>query len=95
MNQPLFLEDAYRKSAPGKVLSVTPEGGLVLDASLFYAQSGGQPGDSGMLDWDGGRIEVATTVKDKDGTIVLVPGMANSLPPVGAEVEQRLNWDRR
>lgn len=51
----LFMEDAYRKSAPGTVLRLTDEGGVVLDASLFYAQGGGQPGDSGTLDWEGGR----------------------------------------
>ncbi len=95
MTETLFMEDAYRKSAPGKVTGLTDEGGVILDASLFYAQSGGQPGDSGTLDWDGGRLRVATTIKSRDGEIVLVPSEGNGLPPVGAEVEQRLDWDRR
>ena len=91
----LFMEDAYRKSAPGTVLRLTDEGGVMLDASLFYAQGGGQPGDGGTLDWEGGRLRIATTVKGKDGEIVMVPAEPGALPPVGAKVDQRLDWDRR
>ncbi|WP_127559246.1 alanyl-tRNA editing protein [Nioella ostreopsis] len=95
MTTQLFMEDAYRKSAPGTVLRITEEGGVVLDGSLFYAQGGGQPGDSGTLDWAGGRLRIATTVKGEAGEIVMVPAEAGELPPVGAKVEQRLDWDRR
>ena len=95
MTEQLFMSDAYRKSAPGTVLRLTDEGGVVLDASLFYAQGGGQPGDSGTLDWDGGRLRIATTVKGEGGEIVMVPAEPGELPPVGAKVEQRLDWDRR
>ena len=95
MTEPLFMADAYRKSAPGTVLRITEEGGVVLDRSLFYAQGGGQPGDSGTLDWEGGRLRIATTVKGEGGEIVMVPAEPGSLPPVGGQVEQRLDWDRR
>jgi misacylated tRNA(Ala) deacylase len=95
VTEQLFMRDAYRKTAPGTVTRVTEEGGIVLDGTLFYAQGGGQPGDSGTLDWAGGRIRVATTVKGQGGAIVLVPAEAEKLPPVGARVEQRLDWDRR
>ncbi len=95
MTDQLFLHDAYQKTAPGRVTDVTEEGGIVLDGTLFYAQGGGQPGDSGTLDWAGGRIRIATTVKGRDGAIVLVPAEAEKMPPVGARVEQRLDWDRR
>ena len=95
MTEQLFMADAYRKTAPGTVLRITDEGGVVLDASLFYAQGGGQPGDSGTLDWDGGRLRVATTIKGEGGEIILVPAEPAGLPEVGARVEQRLDWDRR
>ncbi len=95
MTLPLFLEDAYRKSAAATVTSVTDEGGIILDQTIFYARGGGQPGDSGTLDWDGGRIPIATTVKGERGAIVLVPSEPQSLPPVGASVDQRLDWERR
>jgi misacylated tRNA(Ala) deacylase len=95
MTEPLFLTDPYRKTAPGMVTGVTSEGGIILDASLFYARGGGQPGDSGVLHWEGGRIPIATAVKGEGAEIVLVPAEPAAMPPVGAEVEQQLDWDRR
>jgi misacylated tRNA(Ala) deacylase len=95
MTEPLFLEDAYRKSAPGQVVGLTDEGGIILDRTIFYARGGGQPGDSGTLDWSGGRIDIATAVKGEGGAIILVPAEPGGLPPVGAAVDQRLHWDRR
>ena len=95
MTTPLFLDDPYRKSAPATVTALTDEGGIVLDQTIFYARGGGQPGDSGTLDWDGGRIPIATTVKGDAGALVLVPAEPTALPPVGASVDQRLDWERR
>jgi misacylated tRNA(Ala) deacylase len=92
---PLFMTDPYRKSCPGTVTALTPEGGIVLDRTIFYARGGGQPGDSGFLDWTDGRIAIATAVKGDDGAIVLIPAEAGALPPVGAAVDQRLDWERR
>ena len=83
MTDPLFLADAYRKSASGKVTALTEEGGIVLDRSIFYPRGGGQPGDSGTLDWSGGRIRVATAVKGEAGAIVLVPAEAGNSASTG------------
>ena len=94
MSEPLYLENAYQRTASGRVTGHTTEGGIILDQSLFYATSGGQPGDSGHLSWDGGSLQIATTVK-ADGAIALVPGAAGSLPPIGTEVTQQLDWERR
>jgi misacylated tRNA(Ala) deacylase len=76
------------------VVAHTQEGGVVLDRCLFYATGGGQPGDSGRLDWPGGKMVVATALKAEAG-IALVPGAPQPLPPVGAEVMQYLDWERR
>ncbi|WP_281982694.1 alanyl-tRNA editing protein [Thalassorhabdomicrobium marinisediminis] len=95
MTKPLFLDDAYLRDARGEVFAVTDEGGIVLDQTIFYPTGGGQPGDSGTLSWQGGQIEIATTVKGDRGAIVLVPAEPNPLPPVGAQVTQTLDWERR
>lgn len=95
MTTPLFRDDAYRQDAPGTVTGHTPEGGVILDASLFYVQGGGQPGDSGRIEWSGGRVPVAATIKGAGDAIVLVPGAPENLPPVGTVVTQRLDWTRR
>lgn len=95
MTDPLFLEDAYRQTGPAVVSEVTAEGGIVLDQSLFYATSGGQPGDSGRLVWDSGETVIATTVKGADGAIVLMPEDGAVRPAAGTEVTQQIDWDRR
>ena len=95
MTEPLFIADAYLREALARVVGHTAEGGIVLDRSVFYATSGGQPGDSGRLDWDDGGIDIATAVKGQGGDIVLVPAEPARLPDIGTHVTQTLVWDRR
>lgn len=95
LTDPLFRADAYLREADAIVLAHTPEGGIVVDASVFYATAGGQPGDSGQIQWDGGRMTIATAVKVEGGGIALVPAEPLALPPVGAPLRQRIDWDRR
>lgn len=100
MTEPLFRTDPYKKTARARVVARTGEGGVIVDRSVFYPRGGGQPGDSGRLVWEGGEIEIATAMKADPGQgiengIILVPADAAPLPPVGAEVEQRLDWERR
>ncbi|HKK97531.1 MAG TPA: alanyl-tRNA editing protein, partial [Marivita sp.] len=91
---PIFRADPYARDHAAQVLAHTDEGGVVLNQSIFYPTGGGQPGDSGWIEWDGTSLPIATTVKD--GTAcVLVPSEPSRLPPVGAHVMQRLDWERR
>ena len=95
MTVPLFREDAYRKEAAATVIGHADDGGLIVDQSLFYPTGGGQPGDSGWLHTDDGHLEIATTRKEGGDKTALIATDTNALPPVGANVLQRLNWDRR
>ncbi len=67
----------------------------MLDQTIFYPTSGGQPGDSGVLVWDGGRMEIATAIKGEGELIVLIPAEPLALPSVGTSVMQSITWDRR
>lgn len=93
--EPLFRADAYLQEADSIVTGHTPEGGILVDRSVFYATAGGQPGDSGSLRWEGGKLEIATAVKVEGGGIALVPAEPVALPPVGAALHQRIDWTRR
>ena len=92
MTAKLFLDDAYATDATGLVMAVLP-GGVVLDRSVFYARSGGQPGDSGRLAWPGGELAVAEAVKG-EGDTVLLP-IVGDPPPAGAAVTATIDWPRR
>lgn len=95
MTKMLYSDDPYLRSAAGRVAHHTPEGGVVLDTSLFYPTGGGQPGDSGRLEWDGHELAIATAIKGQGGASVLVPSEPKPLPPVGTKVTQVLDWERR
>ena len=95
MTELLFRADAYAREATGHVKAITTEGGIILDGSLFYPTSGGQPGDSGTLRWGKREIEIATTVKGEGDDVILLPSEPAGLPSVGQQVAQHLNWDRR
>ena len=95
MTTPLYLKDAYQTRAEGSVTGITEQGGIILDQSLFYATSGGQPGDSGTLSWGDQGIEITTTIKGEGGSIVLIPAEGATCPAVGQAVTQDINWDMR
>jgi misacylated tRNA(Ala) deacylase len=90
----LFREDAYQTAADCLIIGHTAEGGLIIDRSIFYPTGGGQPGDSGVLDWGGGRMPIATAVK-VEGGVALIPAEPLPMPPVGAPARQLIDWSRR
>ncbi|MFO1203014.1 MAG: alanyl-tRNA editing protein [Tabrizicola sp.] len=94
MTELLFREDAYQTAADCRIIGHTPEGGIIVDRSIFYATGGGQPGDSGMLDWGDTRVPVATALK-VDGSIALIPAEPVAMPPIGAPARQLIDWNRR
>lgn len=94
MTELLFRADAYQTAADCQVIGHTPEGGILVDRSVYYATSGGQPGDSGLLEWGGTRMPIATALKAGDG-IALIPAEPLAMPPVGAPARQLIDWTRR
>ena len=65
---------------------------LVLDKTPFYAESGGQVGDTGFLDFGGEKIDVFDTKKEND----LIVHWVKKLPAkVDAKVHAQINAARR
>jgi len=96
MTEALFRTNPYANAAPAQVVAHAADGSVILDRSLFYPTGGGQPGDAGWLDWAGGTLAIASAEKGDGGTIRLIPAdPAAALPPVGADLRQRLDWPRR
>ncbi|MBD0415020.1 alanyl-tRNA editing protein [Oryzicola mucosus] len=93
----LFRDDAYLKETTAEVTAVTDTGGIVLDRTIFYATSGGQPGDTGhMVRADGSRIAISGTVTgETKEQIIHLRAEGASVPQVGETVGLSIDWDRR
>ena len=63
---------------------------LVLDSTSFYAESGGQTGDHGVIEWQGGCIEVTDTLKQGQHFVHHGELIAGELS-VGDEVKTRVD----
>ena len=94
MVEELFRQDAYLKQADATVTAVEDRG-VRLDRSIFYPTGGGQPGDTGVLHWDGGEAKVADTVKADGNDVLLVLAPDAPKPAVGTQVRCELDWERR
>jgi misacylated tRNA(Ala) deacylase len=93
----LFRDDAYLTTADATVVAVTDGGGIVLDRTVFYATSGGQPGDTGrIVRADGADIVIAGTVtgETKD-EIIHLPAPDQPVLRVGEKVALSIDWERR
>ncbi|PTE11832.1 alanyl-tRNA editing protein [Mesorhizobium helmanticense] len=95
--QALFRDDAYLRTADATIVAINERGGIILDRTIFYATSGGQPGDTGALERaDGSVIAIAATItgETKD-EIIHVPAPDQPAPAVGERVKLAIDWRRR
>ena len=67
------------------------DGWIALDRSAFYPTSGGQPHDTGILQWKDGSARV--TDVEVDGGVVW--HKTDAALPVGTAVHGVVDWDRR
>jgi misacylated tRNA(Ala) deacylase len=99
----LFRDDSYLKSCDARVVAITEQGGIVLDRTVFYATSGGQPGDTGTLSTAGGvTVPIATAVYTDAAKSEIAHILAQDVPTpnaptlkVGDPVTAAVDWDKR
>lgn len=87
----LFLDDAYLQSTEATVVHRRDDA-VVLDRTVFYYTSGGQPHDTGSLSLAGTVIPV-TSVRNEGGDVW--HSVEGTPPEVGATVTATLDFDRR
>lgn len=97
----LFEEDSYKKSFTSAINNID-ENKLILNETLFYANSGGQPGDSGVIRCGDVKMKVIDTVKGKgeqEGEIIhiLDKDYSDELAKNNdiLKIEGEIDWDRR
>jgi alanyl-tRNA synthetase len=67
---------------------------IVLERTPFYAESGGQVGDTGLLTWSGGRFQVTDTRKEGNNHLHIGTVVEGELFP-GLAVDARIDHERR
>ena len=94
----LFRDDSYLRDCSANVVAVTPEGGIVLDRTVFYAASGGQPADRGALVAPTGESIALTNVVFTDPAkteIAHLPAPGSSAFQIGDTVRAAIDWEVR
>jgi len=94
----LFREDSYLTECDARVVAIQPDGGVVLDRTVFYAASGGQPADRGTLVTETGvSTPIASVVFIDPGktTVAHVPAPGSAPVAVGDKVKAAIDWPLR
>ena len=93
----LFRDDSYLKECQARVVAVGAQA-IALDRTVFYANSGGQPGDTGTLKTAAGaEIPIASAIFTDAGKteITHLPGSGAAAPAAGETVAATIDWPPR
>lgn len=93
----IFRNDAYLSEADAEIIAINERGGVILDGTIFYATSGGQPGDTGhFVKPDGSRVVIAGTITGETKDEILhLPAPGQPALAVGDRLKLAIDWDRR
>ena len=88
----IFRDDPYKKECEAKILDFG-DNWIILDQTVFYAEGGGQLGDTGLIKAGQQEIQIENTVKEND----LIKHIFNSKFhfEIGDHVTCIIDWDRR
>ena len=88
----IFRDDPYKKECEAKILDFG-DNWIILDQTVFYAEGGGQLGDTGLIKAGQQEIQIENTIKEND----LIKHIFYSKFDfeIGDNVTCIIDWDRR
>ncbi len=88
----IFRDDPYKKECEAKILDFG-DNWIILNQTVFYAEGGGQLGDTGLIKVGQQEIQIENTIKEND----LIKHIFNSKFDfeIGDNVTCIIDWDRR
>ena len=95
MTKLMYQTDSYLQLFSARVTAVDEENhSIVLDQTAFYPGGGGQPADSGVLNFNDQIYIVQRARKSGDDVLHIVEA-GQPLPEIATEIQGILDWDRR
>ncbi len=91
----VYLTEPYLREMESQAVGYGPNGGILLEKTIFYPTSGGQPNDLGTLFWKGKNASVSDVRKYGLDGIEIILEENSPLPEKGDVVYQEIDWDRR
>ena len=91
MTEILCYEDSYLQEFEGTVTDII-DSGVVLDRTGFYPGGGGQPCDTGVIEWDGESSQIYQISRIEGKLVHKVNG---PIPDLGNSVKGRIDWIKR
>jgi alanyl-tRNA synthetase len=88
----LYYDDSYQTVFKARVLRVLEGRYMALDQTLFYPEGGGQPADTGVLEFDGKKCRVSDV--QKIGRVIL-HRVKGEVPTEDTTVKGSIDWPRR
>ena len=87
----IYLNDSYIKEFQAPIVAVEEEKIITAD-SCFYAQSGGQPGDKGVVEVNGQKVNVINTIKHEKG---IAHVLESAIEGASGDIQGSIDWDHR
>ncbi|MEN2974285.1 MAG: alanyl-tRNA editing protein [Candidatus Caldarchaeales archaeon] len=91
MTELLYLTDCYLKNFEARVVEVFSDS-IVLDRTAFYPEGGGQPSDTGWIEWEDKKAEVKHVYKKDD---LVHHTLSGPFPDKDVIVRGWIDWERR
>jgi misacylated tRNA(Ala) deacylase len=95
MTELLYQTDSYLKEFQATIIAVDEANhAVLLDRTAFYPGGGGQPADSGLLEWQGSQFPVERARKSAEG-IWHVLAAETPLAAAGTAAYGQIDWPHR
>ena len=96
----LYLDDAYLQSCETEIIALAEPASFTCARTVFYPEGGGQPGDSGFVEFAAGDRLCITNCRYAPGRTQLLHlceegGMAKGNLRAGDVVRLHIDWPRR
>ena len=89
----LFLNNSYLKELECKIVNIN-NNQIILNQTIFYAKSGGQPGDTGILSNNENDINIIDTTYDVEKNIIHITD-ENINFEINEKIRGKINWKTR